>query len=78
MIAVLSNDGTTEGRTIELKPKQGTVEIENLEPGTYLVQLMTPYERVPGQEGALTNKQLASTKIMLEEGQTQELEFGDE
>jgi hypothetical protein len=77
-LSIVSNDLTTEGRNLELKRDQTSVEIDDLEPGRYAIFLATPFERVPGQGAGLTNKQLASTKIDLEEGQTQEVEFTGE
>ena len=68
-----------EDSYLELKPDQQDFEFENLTPGQYTIQLMSPYERVQGQfDGQMRNHQIASITVTVEEGEVQQVKFGEE
>jgi hypothetical protein len=60
---------------LELKPGRSDYEFADLAPGTYLVTLATAFERVPGTDGGLTSRSLASAKVTIEPGGTARVDF---
>ncbi len=77
-ITVHSQDGTNEGRDLPLKPDQKDFEIGDLGPGKYTVQVMSVSEPVPGRPGNLTSKVLAYATVVIEAGETVEVNFASE
>lgn len=61
-----SNYGSAER---SLEPGQSESKFEGLAPGKYTVALTGPYERVPGTDGAIQAKALASKTVTVEAGE---------
>lgn len=57
------DQGAIEGVDIELKADQEEFTFPDLPPGTYRITLSTPFERVPGGGGSLTNRVLATKTV---------------
>lgn len=63
---------------VEFQPDQAAYENGNLAPGNYTLSLSGPYERLPGTAGGMTTKSLALTKITIDEGAIEEIDFTKE
>jgi len=74
-IRIHSDNGANESRHLTLKPEQSAFEVGDLAAGRYIVQVMSPYERVPGRPGAVTSKLLADKTVDVEAGETLDIEF---
>jgi beta-lactamase regulating signal transducer with metallopeptidase domain len=74
-IRVANELGAIDYDDLELKPGQVDYEFGDLRPGTYLVSLESTYERVPGSNGGLTSRTLASDKVTIEPGETARVDF---
>ena len=75
-VDVAPDDQALESIGLELKPDQQEFEIGNLAPGKYTVSIMSPFVRIPGSnDGEMTNRRLASTTIILEEGTIKQVDL---
>ncbi len=59
----------------ELPPGQTEFTFDDLAPGEYRINLTSPFERVPGRPGGLTQKNLASIDVSIGPGETKRVEF---
>ena len=74
-INILNQNAANEHQQLVPKPDQKSFEVAYLAPGTYIVQVMGPYESVPGSPGQLTSKILAQATVTVGAGETGEVEF---
>src|SRR5579863_835397 len=74
-VNILSQNAANEHRQLVPKPGQKSFEVADLAPGGYIVQVMGPYEPVPGSPGQLTSKILAQATVTVGAGETGEVEF---
>ena len=58
-----------------LKPGQTEIVLDDLAPGEYRLNLMSPYERVPGTPDAFEARTLASMDVTVGPGETKRVEF---
>ncbi len=59
----------------ELKPGQTEIVLDDLAPGEFRVNLMSPNERVPGRPDELAAQTLASLEVTVGSGETRRVEF---
>ncbi len=76
-IRISSQAGSIDFDDIELKPGQTEYEFVDLPPGAYVVTLTTAYERIPGSNGSMTNRDLTSIKVTLPIGGIERVDFKD-
>ena len=74
-IRVNSASGTIHYDEVELKPGWSDYEFADLAPGTYTVTLSTAFEPIPGTDGGLTSRPLASAKVTIESGGIARVDF---
>jgi beta-lactamase regulating signal transducer with metallopeptidase domain len=74
-IQLTSSNGLCDYTDLELKPDQVDFAFEDLAPGQYTVHLMTAFEPIPGQPGALTNRALTTATVTLAAGDRVRVEF---
>ncbi len=74
-IQVIGSEDSIDEVDRELKPGQTEIVLDDLAPGDYQVDLMSPDERVPGKPDELEARTLASTHATVGPGETKRVEF---
>jgi hypothetical protein len=75
-LSIYPDDEIAGGENVDVRDDQKTFEVGDLAPGKYRIQLMGPYERVPGSADRMTSRPLASAEFTVKAGESAVVNFG--